>query len=59
MAKAEEYGSHDTTFEAPGAGVMVVVDSADKLLSHAVEKMTFGACAESKTSQCEIGSSLL
>ena len=37
--KAEEYGSHDTTFEAPGAGVMVVVDSAgQELLSHAVEE---------------------
>jgi isocitrate dehydrogenase len=30
--KAEEYGSHDKTFEAPGAGVMRVVDDSGKLL---------------------------
>jgi len=36
--KAEEYGSHDTTFEAPGAGEIQVVDAAGQvLLSHAVE----------------------
>ena len=36
--KAEEYGSHDKTFEAPGAGVVNVVDSSGKtLISQAVE----------------------
>lgn len=36
--KAEEYGSHDKTFEAPGAGVIRVVDaSGDVLLVQKVE----------------------
>ena len=36
--KAEEYGSHDTTFEAPGTGEIQVVDAAGQvLLSHPVE----------------------
>ena len=36
--KAEEYGSHDTTFEAPGAGTIRVIDSSGTtLLEHAVE----------------------
>lgn len=30
--KAEEYGSHDKTFEAPGAGVIRVVDDSGKAL---------------------------
>ena len=30
--KAEEYGSHDKTFEAPGSGVIRVVDTAGKVL---------------------------
>jgi isocitrate dehydrogenase len=35
--KAEEYGSHDTTFEAPGAGEIAVLDGAgNKLLTHNV-----------------------
>ena len=35
---AEEYGSHDTTFEAPGKGVIRVLDGAGKvLLQHEVE----------------------
>ena len=39
MAKAaEEYGSHDKTFEVPAAGTVQVVSSAgDVLLSHAVQ----------------------
>jgi isocitrate dehydrogenase len=39
MAKAaEEYGSHDKTFEIPAAGTVQVVNSAgDVLLSHAVQ----------------------
>jgi isocitrate dehydrogenase len=37
--KAEEYGSHDTTFEAPGAGKMQVVNSAGTvLIEHDVEE---------------------
>ena len=37
--KAEEYGSHDKTFEAPSAGRIRVVDSAsgDELMGHDVE----------------------
>jgi isocitrate dehydrogenase len=37
--KAEEYGSHDKTFEIPVDGVVRVVDAAGKtLMEHAVEK---------------------
>ena len=37
--KAEEYGSHDTTFEAPAEGSIIVVSSDDSiLLEHAVEQ---------------------
>ncbi|MDH4193450.1 MAG: NADP-dependent isocitrate dehydrogenase [Nitrospirota bacterium] len=37
--KAEEYGSHDKTFEATGKGVVRVIDGAGKvLLQHDVEK---------------------
>ncbi len=37
--KAEEYGSHDKTFEIPFAGTVVVSDAAGKqLFAHAVEK---------------------
>jgi isocitrate dehydrogenase len=37
--KAEEYGSHDTTFEVPADGAMRVVDAAgNELLTHAVEE---------------------
>ena len=37
--KAEEYGSHDTTFEAPGDGTIVVLDAeGGVLLSHPVEQ---------------------
>ncbi|MFT5170616.1 MAG: isocitrate dehydrogenase [Candidatus Marinamargulisbacteria bacterium] len=36
--KAEEYGSHDKTFEAPDTGVIAVLDSAGQtLLEHKVE----------------------
>ena len=36
--KAEEYGSHDKTFQAPGTGTIRVVDSSGQtLLEHAVE----------------------
>jgi len=37
--KAEEYGSHDKTFEAPGSGVIRVIDdSGDILMEQPVEK---------------------
>ncbi|PIE06852.1 MAG: isocitrate dehydrogenase (NADP(+)) [Rhodobacterales bacterium] len=37
--KAEEYGSHPTTFELPSAGtVRIVLDSGEVLHEHAVEK---------------------
>ncbi|MDG1231704.1 MAG: NADP-dependent isocitrate dehydrogenase [Pseudomonadales bacterium] len=37
--KAEEYGSHDTTFEAPGKGVIRVLDSNGKaVIEHEVEE---------------------
>jgi isocitrate dehydrogenase len=37
--KAEEYGSHDKTFQAPGAGTIRVTDSAGNvLIEHAVEQ---------------------
>jgi len=45
--KAEEYGSHDKTFEAPSAGTVRVVDAAsgDMLMEHAVsEGDIFRAC---------------
>ena len=36
--KAEEYGSHDTTFEVPGKGSIQVIDSSGaRLLTHDVE----------------------
>lgn len=37
--KAEEYGSHDTTFEAPGDGTIRVIDGNGKaLMEHQVEE---------------------
>ncbi len=37
--KAEEYGSHDKTFEAPGNGIIrIVTESGDILLSQTVEE---------------------
>jgi isocitrate dehydrogenase len=37
--KAEEYGSHDKTFEIPAAGIVRVVDAAGQvLMEHSVEK---------------------
>jgi isocitrate dehydrogenase len=36
--KAEEYGSHDKTFEAPGAGEIAVIDqNGDKVITQPVE----------------------
>ncbi len=44
--KAEEYGSHDKTFEAPGKGIIRIIDGAGKaLLQQDVEKGDiFRAC---------------
>jgi len=37
--KAEEYGSHDKTFEVASAGKMVVTDSnGNEIFSHVVEE---------------------
>ena len=37
--KAEEYGSHETTFEAPGDGIIRIVDSCtNTLIEHNVEQ---------------------
>ncbi|HSP37756.1 MAG TPA: NADP-dependent isocitrate dehydrogenase [Frankiaceae bacterium] len=36
--QAEEYGSHDTTFEIPAAGTVRVLDGETVLLSHDVEE---------------------
>jgi isocitrate dehydrogenase len=37
--KAEEYGSHDTTFEAPGDGTIRVIDSSGSaIMEHQVEE---------------------
>ena len=37
--KAEEYGSHDTTFEAPGTGsIKVIASSGEILMEHQVEE---------------------
>ena len=37
--KAEEYGSHETTFEAPKDGIIRVVDSSNKtLIEHSVQE---------------------
>ncbi len=37
--KAEEYGSHDKTFEAPGDGTIRIVDASGKvLMEHSVEE---------------------
>ncbi len=39
LHQAEEYGSHDKTFELPSAGTVRVVDNADGavLMSHSAE----------------------
>ncbi len=58
MAKAaEEYGSHDKTFVAPGNGRIRVIDAGGKvLLEHAVEgQATSGALARPRTRRFKIG----
>ena len=48
---AEEYGSHDKTFEIPADGTVRVVDqSGDVLMEFAVDRATCGACATCATS---------
>ena len=45
--KAEEYGSHDKTFEMSSAGTVVVLEKqwrTTNLFSHNVKQVTFGAC---------------
>lgn len=44
---AEEYGSHDKTFKAPGNGTIRIVDAAGNTLhEHKVEAGTSGAPAK-------------
>ena len=55
--QAEEYGSHDTTFEMVGDGAVTVRNSAgDTLLSHDVEEGDVWSCVESRMAQSRIGS---
>ena len=52
--KAEEYGSHPTTFEAPGAGtIRYVLASGEVLHSHQVEKGDIWRSATSKKAPIE------
>jgi len=53
---AEEYGSHDKTFEIPTTGTVRVVDGAgDALLEHAVAPGTSGGCARPRTCRSGTG----
>ena len=55
--KAEEYGSHDKTFEIAAAGTVRVVDDGGvTLLEHEVEPGTSGACARARTRRSRTGS---
>ena len=55
--KAEEYGSHDKTFEMEENGTIEVVDlnSGKVLLSHEVRQGTFGECARQRKFRLLIG----
>ena len=54
--KAEEYGSHDKTFEIEKPGTVRVVDGSGRiLLSHDVETGASGACAKPKGLHCRLG----
>ena len=57
--QAEEYGSHDKTFEIPEHGVanIVDVDTGEVLLTQNVGRATSGACAPSRTRRSGTGSS--
>ena len=54
---AEEYGSHDKTFEIPAAGTVRVVDgSGATVLEHTRRRpATSGACARPRTSRSATG----
>ena len=55
--KAEEYGSHDKTFEIEKPGTVRVVDGSGRiLLSHDVETGASGRCAKPKGSPLSTGS---
>ncbi len=55
--KAEEYGSHDKTFKAPGDGTIRVLDSEGRMLmQHKVEaRATSGAAARPRTCRSATG----
>ncbi|GAA1777190.1 hypothetical protein GCM10009810_37900 [Nostocoides vanveenii] len=56
--KAEEYGSHDKTFEIAAPGRVQVLDRADEvLMEHAVEAGDTGAPARPRTRRSRTGSS--
>ena len=55
---AEEYGSHDKTFEIPAAGTVRVVDDAGNVvLEHRWVPATSSACARPRTCRSATGSS--
>ncbi len=52
--KAEEYGSHDKTFQAPAAGIIRVVDpSGETLLQHKVEAGDIWRACQTKNDSVE------
>jgi isocitrate dehydrogenase len=57
--QAEEYGSHDKTFEIPEDGVANITDLAtgEVLLAQTWSRATSGACARSRTPRSATGSS--
>ena len=56
--KAEEYGSHDKTFEIAAGGVVLVVDSGgdDAARARGRGRATSGACARPRTPRSRTGS---
>ncbi len=54
--KAEEYGSHDKTFEAPAAGTVRVVDAAaPRCSSRPSRPATSSGCARRRTPRSRTG----
>jgi isocitrate dehydrogenase len=54
--KAEEYGSHDKTFELSTQGTVRVVDASGKVLfEHAVEEVISGGCVKPRIFRFKIG----
>ncbi|RYH01291.1 NADP-dependent isocitrate dehydrogenase [Salipiger sp. IMCC34102] len=51
--KAEEYGSHPTTFEIPDAGTVRVMDGETELMSHTVEAGDIWRMASTKKAPIE------